>query len=136
MLPGDRIAQIAERKIEILGTYVKIKSGKEASVDRSKYTDVKSRNSSGDMRIKAFPIRFNPSEKEMMKAGIVVPVEVIFWIPKAVFDRMGYKYDEIQESSGVILHEKINQSYLISKKNIVAQNTNSFVYLTIGANRN
>lgn len=131
--------------VRTFGADIVIRPGPESAVSRGRYSDPLSRNADAGaaaFTIKSFPIRWTPTDKEIKKAGLTMPVDVIFYVSQKDMDDAGRTFAEIQEVTGTVsMTGELNaetdqkQSFAIQQKARVSQWNAGFLYITIGCYR-
>jgi len=103
----------------------------EDNVQRDKYNSIKRKETVYEgYTMKAFPIQFNPIDKDLMKAGLREIVDVVIYI--AMQDWIDLELDPFKidlTRSSVVLKEK---TYKLKDKGFVNHFSDTFLNVTLG----
>ncbi len=118
------------------GTPITIQILDEAGVTKDNYGNIIARPSPVTKTIKSYPIRFDPTDKQLEKAGIRTKVDVIFWLSTKRADQLSLSFKDIDTVRAVVIHPvKDGVEYRIKQKQNIGQYGDKFLYITLGCLR-
>lgn len=124
--------------IQELGKQIIIKPFTESSVTRDKFNSIKKTNNSGitPFTLYAFPITFNPTEKELEEAGIREKTEVLIKTAMKDWTDQGYTMATLKSIDSIRLRVLISgATYEIVTKQLDSQYSDTYLYIHLGLNR-
>lgn len=108
----------------------------ETNVTRDKYNSIKTGatvDPFDSFEMWANPIAFNPTDKELLKAGIREKTDVLLTIAQKEFDDIKMTYEDIDTiRSEVIIRGTV---YAIRQKNQTGQYGSGYLFITLGCFR-
>lgn len=114
------------------GDIITIQLADEADVTRDAYGNIIGRSPT-PVPIKSYPIRFDPSDKQLEKAGIRTKVNVIFWLSAKRADQLSLSFEDIDTVRAVVVYR--DTEYRIAEAQEVSQYGSKFLYITLGCLR-
>lgn len=123
------------------GLTAKFRIRKESQVVRDKYNSIKRFNSTSaaespeatEVEVKAYPVIYSPSQKDLDKAGLKERTEVVIWTPRQYWHDASLEYDDIDlERTTVIID---GEKYELRDKVRNTQFREDFLYWNFGLNR-
>jgi hypothetical protein len=130
---ADRCEALRDVKqiVDERGDLVKVILRDEADVSRDSYRSIEKRNQDQVVFMKAYPIEYRPSQKQLEKAGIREQADITIWTAMQDWITAGIGFNDIEfgARSTVIVGEN---SYEIRDKNLVNQVADAFLYVTLG----
>jgi hypothetical protein len=113
------------------GMLIKVVLRKESNVTRDRYNSIEARQQDRIIWMKAYPVNFSPSMKQLEKAGIREQANVLAYTAMKDWMTAGVELDEIEFEgrSTVVLQGK---EYEIRERGQESQIGDSFAYITLG----
>jgi hypothetical protein len=127
-----------KRIVEQYGDNILLIPGDETNLKKDDYGSIIGRQpgtSPNGQTIKSFPIRFNPTTKDLEKAGIAERVEVVFYLSKLRADELGIVIpSKITDTVRMkIVYRGI--SFRLRDRGWYSQFGDEFLYITLGGMR-
>jgi hypothetical protein len=119
------------------GNDVKFLVNNNSAVNRDKFNAIKSiDNWTPAFTIKAYPINYSPTEKDMLNAGIKERTQVIIYTAMQDWNDNGYTLQNLKNLDMVRWRISLNgEMYEMRDKNLVSHYYNTFLYVTLGLNK-
>lgn len=126
-----------EEYINERGAAVIIRLRGEDDVTRDKYGSIIKRDSVTALNMYAYPIIYNPTEKDLDNAGIREKVEVVIYTPKKTWIDAGVSFEEIDMiRTDVVLDDENsnmnNNQYIIKDMTKASHMVNDYLYIVLG----
>ena len=103
----------------------------ESNVTRDKYNSIKKRAVDTKYNIRAYPVQFSPSEKQLEKAGIREQAEVVIYTAMKDWITAGINFEDF-EMDGRSTVRLQGQIYEIRNKGLVNQMNDTFLNVSFG----
>jgi hypothetical protein len=106
----------------------------EANVTRDKYSSIKYRATTSTLRyaMKAYPIIFTPSRRQIEKAGLREECQCIITTATKSWTDISKTFEDIDMIRDTVILRR--NKYLIKEKSNVNQYANTFLYINFGLN--
>lgn len=117
------------------GDTVSVYIRNEGDVSRDIYGDYKYGKIEPDVThidMPAFPIQFQPTQRQLEKAGIKENVECLIYTPMKAWIDNNLEFDDIDMTRSTIDYQ--GNKYVIKEKALFSQFTSTFLYITLGLN--
>lgn len=127
----DVSATIQER-----GHPIEIRLHTESTVQRDRLNSIKKRTSTTKLSFYAYPLVFNPTDKELDRAGIRERTQVI--AHTAMFDWNEEDFDMKRLESLDSIRATViinNQKYEIKEKSLFSEFSDTYLYVVLGLNK-
>lgn len=131
-----RHAQIdAQALCREYGQRVQVRVRDESNVDRGAYNSIKSRptNNTASGVFGAYPVQYQPNERQLEKAGLRERCDVAVYIPVLDFEDLGYGFADIDATRSTVILD--NEEYQIKDKARASQFGGVWLYFTLGLSR-
>lgn len=120
----------------LYGESVKIYIREEVDVRRDSYEDIKAGKvvpAVPPITMPAFPVQFQPSRRQLEKAGCKEDCEVLIYTPMYSWNQLNLDFEDIDLiRSTVTLRDR---KYIIKEKALSSQFTDTFLYITLALKR-
>lgn len=121
--------------VEEWGADISIRPRTEKNVARDAYGSIKRFNVTETAAItpvdvKAYPLNFSPTQRDIDKAGLKDDTEVIAWIPRQYFIDANIEFDQLDMERITFLIQ--NKPYEMKDKAQQSQIRNEFLYYVFG----
>lgn len=132
----DRISGQADIKemVDERGESIKVISRTESDVTRDKYNSIKKRAQHTIFFLKAYPVIFNPTSKQLEKAGIKEKCDVMIYTAYLDWSQNDIEFEDIEINGRTTIMIRANE-YEIREKNVEVQLIDSFGYVTLALSR-
>lgn len=120
------------------GSDIIINLNEEQKITRDKFGTIKKREnvSSPQLTFKAYPIKWNPTEKELDRAGIKERVHVTVKTAMQDWNDAGYDIDTLKDVNSIRATIIINGAkYEIKDKVLESQFADTYLYVLLGLNK-
>lgn len=115
------------------GKAVTLVLNREADVSRDSYNSIRKYGTSLTISTYAFPVEFNPSDKQMEKAGILTKTDVQIYTPMKAWIDAGYTEESLSMIRGRVTID--GSAYEIRARGAASQFGGQFLYVTLGLTR-
>ena len=124
----------AYNEIEERGEIVAIILRNESNVTRGRYNSITKRDQDTKYMVKAYPINYNPNERDLEKAGLRERVDVV------IYTSMKYWRDNSVDFDNDMIANKMTikmrgSDYEVKDKGLVSQFSDFFLYGTFGLSK-
>lgn len=102
----------------------------ESKITRDRYGTTKKVINPVEKTLYAFPIQFNPNEKQLEKAGIFENVDVLVWTPTQDWTDAGITFEDAN-----LIRDRVTIggiTYQLSAKGLANQFLDQFLNITLG----
>jgi hypothetical protein len=126
----DALQDVQDIAIE-RGTQIKISIRTEADVERDAYGSIKRLNTMEEnpaLIVYAYPLEYQPTDRQMEKAGLRESTDAIAWIPTKYFLDAGITFNSIDMVRTTV--EAKGVRFQITQKNQVSQFGDEWLYVT------
>jgi len=116
---------------DIVSVYIR----NESDIVRDLYDDYKSGNiepAVTHIDMPAFPIQFQPTQRQLEKAGIKEKCECLIYTPLRAWTLNSLEFDDIDMTRSTVDYQ--GKKYVIKEKAQASQFTSVFLYITLGLN--
>lgn len=129
----DRIYGLkdVQNMINERGEYIKVILRQESQVTRDGYNSIEKRNQETVYWMKAYPINFSPSAKQIEKAGLREQNNVLIYTAMQSWIDVGVDFEDIEFEGRTTIMLR-NQEYEIREKGLESQLGDTFGYVTLG----
>lgn len=103
----------------------------EQDVSRGRYNSINKRDKQSVLNVKAYPVEFSPSQKQLEKAGLREQCNVSIYLASKDLLDQGVSFEDIEFSgkSTVLLR---GTTYEVRDKGMASQVADAFGYITLG----
>jgi hypothetical protein len=137
-LEKDNALKDAETIIKLRGAEITVRLYEESGVTRGKYNTIKKRNSisTPGQTFYAYPIIYNPTEKQLEDAGIRERTEVLIKTAVKTWIDYGYTMETLRVINSIRATVIMDGAkYEIKDKQLDSQYQDTFLYIHLGLNR-
>lgn len=129
----DRVAGQTDIKsiVDERGEIIKVVFRGEDKVYRDRYNSIEQRNQSTVIFIKAFPVTFTPSQKQIEKAGLKEKCDLMLYTAYLDWINNSIEFERV-EIDGRTTIQLRGSDYEIREKGVDVHLADSFGYLTLG----
>jgi len=120
------------------GKQIKLRLHSEQKITRDKFNSIIKRDlaSSPEMTFYAYPVTFNPTDKEMEESGIREKTQVIIYTAMFDWNDNDYSLETLKKLDSIRMTVIIDcAKYEIRDKALNSQFSNTYLYVVLGLNR-
>lgn len=117
------------------GDLITVYDRTEANITRDSYNSIKARSTTSPIpkTMYAYPIDFQPNQKQIEKAGLRESCELMIYTPKKSWSDIGVDFEDIDLIRDTFIIRNIK--YVIKEKGLSSQFGNTYLYCTFGLSR-
>lgn len=117
------------------GQLVTVKLRNEPDVKRDEYNSIKSRptNKTATGTFGAYPVQYQPTERQLEKAGLRERCDVAIYLPVLDFKDLGYDFVDIDATRSTVIVD--GEEFQIKDKARSSQFGGLWLYITLGLSR-
>lgn len=137
-LEKENALKDAETIIKLRGAQIVVRLFEETTILRDKFNSIKKRDITPDpgITLYAYPIIFNPTEKQLEDAGIRERTEVLIKTAVKSWVDLGYTMETLKDINSIratVIMDGVK--YEIRDKQLDSQYQDTFLYIHLGLNR-
>jgi hypothetical protein len=125
----------AQAVVREYGQRIVVKVRDETNVTRDSYNSIKKRptNKSATGTFGAYPVEYQPTERQLEKAGLRERCDVSVWIPVLDFQDLGFTFADIDATRSTVIVD--GEEFQIKDKARASQFAGSWLYYTLGLSK-
>ena len=129
----ERVCAQADAKdiIDERGDIMQLFFRTEANVSRDRYSSIKKRNQETVYTLRVHPVTFNPSDKQLEKAGLREASDVVVYTAMKDWIDLGIDFADIRMDLKLTVHLQ-GEVYVMRYKGLSGQFNDSYLYITFG----
>lgn len=127
--------QDAQAQVREYGQLVTIKLRDETNITRDSYNSIKARptDKTATGTFGAYPVQYQPTEKQVEKAGLRERTDCLVWIPLLDFTDLGYDFKDINMKPSTVILD--GEEFEIKEKARASQFQQTWLYVTLGLSK-
>lgn len=134
-LEGLHAQMDAQTLVREYGQQIEVRLRDEDNVSRGTYNSIKSRptNKTASGVFAAYPIEYQPTERQLEKAGLRERCDVSVWIPILDFQDLGFEFADINATRSTVIVD--GEEFQIKDKARASQFGGVWLYYTLGLSK-
>lgn len=134
-LEGLHAQQDAQEACRQYGQRIQVRLRAEQNVQRDEYKSIKARptNKTASGSFYAYPIQYQPTERQLEKAGLRERTDVAVWAPLLDFTDLGFDFKDIDATRSTVIVD--GEEYQIKDKARASQFAGAWLYITLGLSK-